>query len=228
MRIYAVADIHGKIEKIAKIKRVILGHNPDILVIAGDISNYFSPLKTFDQLKHIPIPILGIRGNSDLKRVEKILQSQENTTLLNHVPVTYQNLQFLGLNGTIPLPFVSKICFKEACCLNNIKDKITSETILVVHPPPRGVCDKVGNRFCAGSFHLKTVIEKHRPLMVLCGHIHEQAGYQFFKDILVVNCAMNKTYSGAIIDYCKNKPLKIKMVININKDKANPSQRSCP
>ena len=214
MRIYAVADIHGKTEKIARILEVILRNTPDILVIAGDITNYFSPLKTLELLKNIPIPILGIRGNSDLKRVEGLLQNQENTTLLNHIPVTYQNSPFLGLNGTIPLPFASKICFKEAQRLDGIKYNITPQTILVVHPPPRGVCDKVGNRFSAGSFQLKTLIEKHPPLMVLCGHIHEQAGYQFFKNILVVNCAMNKTYSGAIIDYCKNKPLKIKMVIN--------------
>lgn len=214
MRIYAVADIHGKIEKIARIKKVILGNTPDILVIAGDISNYVSPLKTLKQLKDIPIPILGIRGNSDLKRVEGLLQNQDNTTLLNHVPVIYQNSQFLGLNGTIPLPFFSKICLKEAQRLDAIKYNITPQTILVVHPPPRGVCDKVGNKFSAGSLQLKTFIEKHPPLMVLCGHIHEQAGYQFLKNTLVVNCAMNKIYGGAIIDCCKNMCLRVKMVIN--------------
>ncbi|MBC8442241.1 MAG: metallophosphoesterase [Deltaproteobacteria bacterium] len=214
MRIYAVADIHGKTEKIEKIKEVLLRNTPDILVIAGDMTNYFSPLKTFDQLKSIPIPILGIRGNSDLKPVERLLQNQKNTTLLGSAPVTYQGVPFLGLNGTIPLPFVSKICFKESCRLDGLKYKITPQTILVVHLPPRGVCDKVGNRFCAGSFHLKTFIEKHPPLMVLCGHIHEQAGYQFFKNILVVNCAMNKNFSGAIIDSCKNTTLKVKMIIN--------------
>ncbi|MDA3790810.1 MAG: metallophosphoesterase [Desulfobacula sp.] len=214
MRIYAVADIHGKTEKIAKIKDVILRNTPDILVIAGDISNYFSPLKTFEHLKDITIPILGIRGNSDLKRVEGLLKYQKNTTLLSHAPVTYQDTSFLGLNGTIPMPFLSKICLNEVQRLNKLKHSITPETILVVHPPPRSVCDKVGNKFSAGSFQLKTFIEKHPPLMVLCGHIHEQAGYQFFKNILVVNCAMNKNFSGAIIDSCKNTTLKVNMIIN--------------
>lgn len=212
MRIYAVADIHGKGERIARIKQTITQETPDILVIAGDITHYVSPLKTLDRLKNIPIPILGIRGNTDLKRVEQLLQHQKNFTLLNHVPVTYQNSPFLGLNGTIPLPFVSKISLNEPYRLDAIKYKITPQTILVVHPPPRGVCDKVGNRFCAGSFHLKTFIEKYSPLLVLCGHIHEQAGYQFLKNTLVVNCAMNELYSGAIIDCSQNRPLKIKMV----------------
>jgi len=50
--------------------------------------------------------------------------------------------------------------------------------------------------------------------MVLCGHIQERAGYQCSKNSLVVNCAMNKTYSGAIINCDKDMPLKIKMIIN--------------
>ncbi|WP_299978882.1 metallophosphoesterase [Desulfobacula sp.] len=214
MRIYAVADIHGRAEKIERIKGVISRENPDILVIAGDITNYFAPLKTLDRLKDITIPILTVRGNSDLKRVEGLLQDQKNITLLNHAPVAYQDARFLGLNGTIPLPFLSKICFRETQRLDRLKHSITPETILVVHPPPRDVCDKVGNRFSAGSFGLRRLIENHPPLMVLCGHIHEQAGYQFFKNILVVNCAMNKTYSGAIIDCGKDIPLTAKMLRN--------------
>jgi hypothetical protein len=212
MRIYAVADIHGKIDNIAKIKYVIAQKKPDILVIAGDITHYFSPLKTLDLLKDIPIPILCVRGNSDLKRVEKLLENQENTTLLNHAPVTYQGKQFLGLNGTIPLPFVSKINFNETKHLEELKKNTTPETILVVHPPPRGVCDKVGNRFSAGSFCLRNFIKTHPPLLVLCGHIHEQAGYGVLKNTWVVNCAMNKNFSGAIIDCCKNSHLRVKMI----------------
>jgi uncharacterized protein len=212
MRIYAVADIHGKIDNIAIIKDVISQKKPDLLVIAGDITQYFFSLKTLDMLKNISIPILCVRGNSDLKRVEGLLKNQENTTLLNHAPVTYQGKKFLGLNGTIPLPFVSKISFQEAKNLGQFKKTITSETILVVHPPPRGVCDKVGNKFHAGSFGLRNFIKTHPPLMVLCGHIHEQAGYKFLNNTLVVNCAMNKIFCGAIIDGCKKADLRIKMV----------------
>jgi len=214
MRIYAVADIHGKAKKISKIKQVISQKYPDILVIAGDITNYFSPLKTLAMLSEIPIPILCIRGNSDFFNVEGLIHHQKNTTLLGHLPFVYEDTGFIGLNGTIPLPFGSKICFKEKNRLDDIKPYINRQTILVVHPPPRSVCDKVGNKFCAGSFNLKAFIEENPPLMVLCGHIHEQAGYQFLKETLVVNCAVNKNFSGAIIDSCKNAPLNVKMIKN--------------
>lgn len=48
--------------------------------------------------------------------------------------------------------------------------------------------------------------------MVLCGHIHEQAGYQFLNNTLVVNSAMNKKFSGAIIDYDNAMPLNVNMI----------------
>ncbi len=42
MRIYAVADIHGKPEKIALVREKAEDLIPDALVVAGDITNYFN------------------------------------------------------------------------------------------------------------------------------------------------------------------------------------------
>ncbi|MCP3875630.1 MAG: phosphoesterase [Desulfobacteraceae bacterium] len=212
MRIYAVADIHGNTKKIDKIKTVISHENPDVLVISGDITNYFSPEKIICQLKDIPVPIFAITGNSDFKNVGKLLQNQKNACLLNRSPKTFQDFKFIGLNGTIPLPFLSIIRIMEGRYLAPMKSMITSKTILVVHPPPRGIQDKVIGKFSAGSSNLRALIKTHSPLMVLCGHIHEQAGYQFFKNTLIVNCAMNKKYNGAIIDCGNDIPLRVKML----------------
>lgn len=214
MRIYAVADIHGKTENIEKIKKVILQENPDLLVIPGDMTQYLSPLKTLGQINSFPIPVFGIRGNSDLKYVEKLLPDQKNITLLTPAPVIFQDTRFIGINGTIPLPFFSKTRFRETQFFRLLAPGVDAKTILVAHPPPRGVCDRVGNKFSAGSFHLRNLVENHPPLMVLCGHIHEQAGYQFLKNTLVINCAMNKKSNGAIIDCGNNITLKVKMVSN--------------
>jgi len=214
MRIYATADIHGKNKNIEIIYRVIRRESPDVLVIAGDITQYLFPGKTLEGLEDIPIPILAIRGNSDRKSVETLLASGKNTTLLTHDPTPFSEGRFLGLNGTLPLPFLSKISCRETHHLRLLVPFMNRKTILVVHPPPRGICDKVGNRFSAGSFHLRRFIENHPPLMVLCGHIHEQAGYQFLKNTVIVNCAMNHKFCGAIIDYEKDMDLKIKMILN--------------
>lgn len=214
MRIYAVADIHGKTETIKKIKKTVQTESPDLMILAGDMTQYFSPLKPLSQLEEFGIPVFAVRGNSDFKSVESLIRRRGKITLLGREATPFQGKNFLGLNGTLPLPFVSKVCLFESRRFREIENRVTPETILVVHPPPRGICDRVGNRFSAGSFCLRRFIENHPPLMVVCGHIHEQAGYQYLKNTLIVNCAVNKNHMGAIIDCKKDMPLHIKMVLN--------------
>ncbi|MDA8133715.1 MAG: metallophosphoesterase [Desulfobacteraceae bacterium] len=214
MRIYAVADIHGKTEVIEKIKKTVQRESPDLVVLAGDMTQYFSALKPLSQLEGFNIPVFAVRGNSDLKSLEALIRRRGRITLLGREAIEFLGQSFLGLNGTLPLPFVSKVCLDETRRFREIEHRVTPETILVVHPPPRGICDRVGNRFSAGSFCLRRFIENHPPLMVVCGHIHEQAGYQYLKNTLIVNCAVNKNHIGAIIDCEKNMPLHIKMVLN--------------
>lgn len=217
MRIYAAADIHGKQEYIQQIHDVILQKKPDMLIIAGDITHYFDSHTAIRQLKDIRIPVFAIRGNWDFKIVENIIRRQENMQLLTPTPAVHENLSLIGFNGTFFLPFLSKICIMEKRLINFAAPLITKDTIVVAHPPPRGILDQVAGKYSVGSFGLKRLIQTHSPLMVLCGHIHEQSGYQFYKNTLIVNCAMNKTCGGAIIDYDKNrkdKKITVKMIEN--------------
>ena len=78
----------------------------------------------------------------------------------------------------------------------------------MAHPPPRGVCDKVA-RFSAGSQNLFDFIDTAQPKMLLCGHIHEQAGQGFINNTLVINCAVNTIRAGAIIDLEKGHPPRV-------------------
>ncbi len=220
MRIYAVADIHGKTEYIETLSRVSREFEPDVIVIAGDITGYFRWQSTIDQLDKIGqpgeksrLPILCIRGNSDFKRMEPSLAKTKNLTLLGTSPHIVQGVPFMGTNGCIPLPFASRVCLGENKLFKTLLPHMDKKTILVAHPPPRGICDKVGNRFSAGSQNLLDFIKATHPAMVLCGHIHEQAGMDFVPNCipgtLVVNCAMNKDHHGAIIDLQRDTPPRV-------------------
>lgn len=224
MRIYAVADIHGKTQNIQALAGVLQKHKPDLVVIAGDITRYFQWKSILDQLDQLgrsgrqtsPLkctpPIFCIRGNSDFKRMETHLPKTRNLKLLGGLPLYFQGIPFVGANGTIPLPFASRICMEEKGVLKHLLSQMTSDTILVAHPPPRGICDRVGHRFSAGSRNLLTFLKQTQPRMVLCGHIHEQAGMGFVNKTLVVNCAMNQNSWGALIDLEKQGPARVKFL----------------
>lgn len=199
MLIYAVADIHGKKRRFAKIKRQLAVHKPDLMVIAGDLSNYFQPDRVLARLNALPLPVLVIRGNTDLKRVQARFQSYPNLKPLNLQPVIISQIPFVGLSGTIPVPFRSRIRFKEKNLFKQAAARVTKQTVLVAHPPPYGFLDEVAGRFHAGSRKLTDLIVRSQPALVLCGHIHERPGSVRVGKSVVVNCNLTRGCSGALI-----------------------------
>lgn len=210
MIIYAVADIHGRKENLKKIHAAAKRHNPDMVVIPGDLFGFFNKKAVLKAIKELKRPVFAIRGNGDPKRWCR--SDHHNLTFLGTTAVPVEGLNLVGLNGTLSLPFASRIGLFESGIIRSATPFINQHTVLVAHPPPRGGLDRVAGRFSSGSFGLRKLIFEKQPMLVLCGHVHEQAGYRHIESSLVVNCALNKTCSGAIIEYDTNMPLNIKML----------------
>jgi len=82
--------------------------------------------------------------------------------------------------------------------------------VLVTHVPPYNTQDKIFLGMHGGSKELRETIDKYKPRLVLCGHIHEDPGYMKTGKTLVVNCSMGKRGEGAIINI--NKEITVKML----------------
>ena len=210
LKIYAAADVHGRLDRIDTIMAVSQRVQPDLVILAGDITNYLNQTRPLKHLAKLPCPIFCIRGNSDFKSCEKQIKQTPNMTLLNEKGIPHKGFIFKGLNGTLPIPFASRICLNESRILKNLDPICPRETILVSHCPPRGILDKVAHRFCAGSQNLNQWMTTHYPCLLLCGHIHEESGWAISGQTMVVNCAMGPTNSGIIIKLEKNKPIGIR------------------
>ena len=72
MRIYAVADIHGRQEKLATIRTNAERFYPDVIVAAGDITNYSNSDEVVRELASLPVTVLAVRGNTDLPKVNRL------------------------------------------------------------------------------------------------------------------------------------------------------------
>ena len=212
MRIYAVADIHGHSDKIALIRYNTLQLNPDVLVVAGDITNYIGSAGILAQLNDIPVPVLAVRGNTDLSKVENMLEDFPNISPLHLKQVTIGSTPFIGVSGCIPIPFSSRICLNEMQVIEKLKPLIKSNSVLVAHPPPWGTLDEVFGRFHAGCRSMTKVIKMCRPMLMICGHIHERPGSVFIGETLVVNCALGKNHAGAMIELDNGNNLKVEML----------------
>jgi len=200
VRIYAVADIHGKPERIDRIRDQVRALKPDVLVAAGDITHYHQAGRVLSRFNRLPVLVLAVRGNSDLPHVEKLFHRFANISPLHLQPVDIRGIRFVGVSGTVLLPFRSRIRYRERHLIKRLAPLFDKRTVLVAHPPPLGVRDEVLGRFHGGSRGVFTLLSTHRPALVLCGHIHERAGWTTVGKTVVVNCAMGKNSAGAVID----------------------------
>lgn len=212
MLIYAVADIHGRRDRVALIRNKILQHKPDVLVVAGDITNYIRPEPVIAELNDMPAPVLAIRGNSDLDRVEKLFKKYPNISSLHLKEVVVDGISFTGVSGTMPVPFSSLISFREKHIIDRLKLLVKRDTVLVAHPPPRGTLDEVFGRFHSGCRSLQKIVVNKQPRLLICGHVHERPGTLFVGETLVVNCSMGRKGAGILIDLNKGMPPEAELI----------------
>jgi hypothetical protein len=199
MRVYAVADIHGRDERFERIRDNLSDLKADLLVLAGDISNFITPGKILSRLDALPVPVLVIRGNSDLKRIDRLFTVFPNCIPIHAVRTNFRSIPFVGIGGTLPIPFRSRICFNEKRYLQKVAPLISTQTVLVTHTPPYGYQDLTMGRFHTGSLGLFKLINTCQPQVLICGHIHEDDGMSIVGKTRVVNCALNRSNSGALL-----------------------------
>lgn len=201
MLIYAAADIHDHPQQVLTLQGQIAAHRPDLLVLAGDISRRRRPGAMLDELNRLDLPVFLIRGNSDCRNLARRVRSSPHLRSIHLSMERFDGVEIVGIGGTLPLPFHSRLGFREAGVEARVSGMLKSRSVLVVHPPPYGARDRVLGKFHAGSRAVRRMVDRCSPALVICGHIHEQAGVEIIGKTMVVNCAMGRASCGALIRY---------------------------
>ena len=212
MLIYAVSDIHGNPERLSRIRRNVVERSPDVLVVAGDITNYHGHRRVVSVLNEMELPVLAVRGNSDLPVVDRLLRSFPRTESLHLKETVLKGLRFIGVSGAIPVPFRTRLRWIERPVLEQMLGLVQGHSILVTHPPPWGTLDEVMGKFHAGCRGIEEIVRKRQPRMLICGHIHERPGTARLGKTLVVNCNMGRSRAGAMIEWNKSREPCVHMV----------------
>jgi len=212
MLIYAVSDIHGSPEKLSKIRRNVAEHDPDVLVVAGDMTNYHGHRRVVSGLNDMGPDVLAVRGNSDLPVVDRLLRAFPRTESLHLKETVLKGVRFTGVSGAIPVPFRTRLRWIERPVLEQMMGLVQEQSILVAHPPPWGTLDEVMGKFHAGCRGLEEVVRKRQPRMLICGHIHERPGTAQLGKTLVVNCNMGTRRAGAMIDWNEDRAPRVHML----------------
>ena len=199
MQIYAVADIHARPDRLARIREHVETHAPDAVVIAGDVVSYVNPGSVYRFLGELGVPVLMIRGNTDLAWHERCIQRHVNLLSLHMEKVMVRGNPFVGVSGALAVPFRTRFRLFEKRLLEKAASLVCPKTILVVHSPPYGVLDQVLGKVSAGSKGAAKLVFDRTPRLVLCGHIHEAAGVRIVGKTTIVNCSIGSAGEGVLV-----------------------------
>ena len=201
MKILATADLHGSQYRLNILLKNIEQYAPDLVVVCGDITQFGPSDVAKNFLDQIPVETLAIPGNIDTVEVNEGITNSKATNI-DRKQVEKKGIHFVGINGVSPNDVVQ--------FFTTHKNILDGASVLVTHVPPYNTQDKIFLGMHGGSKELREIIDKYKPRLVLCGHIHEDPGYMKTGKTLVVNCSMGKRGEGAIIDI--NKEITVKML----------------
>jgi Icc-related predicted phosphoesterase len=212
MIILALSDLHNSRRGAETALRLASEAGPDLILIAGDLTNLGSDGYARDVLGRLPVRTLAVPGNMDAGAIGPALSSGKSRNL--HLrKESVDGIPFVGLGGWINSPSLGEnwgIPPEEA--ERALSGLMTEGCVLLTHVPPLGHLDGVpvpevfapqGSKEHIGSRMVLRLVERFRPRLVISGHVHEARGIEASGGTVFVNPGPAKHGFGAEIDIGK-------------------------
>jgi putative phosphoesterase len=169
MKILAFTDTHGSLSAFRRISKLCKKKKPDIIICAGDFTIFEAHMKKILELfSSFGIPMLIIHGNHEgREHTQKLCKAFPNLIFMHKKTYKKDGINFVGYGGG---------GFGKHA--PDFKDffKPKEKTILILHQPPFGTrLDRIAGLHC-GNLTYREAIDKTQPFLVICGHLHENAG----------------------------------------------------
>jgi uncharacterized protein len=175
VRLLAFSDLHRDRDQAAALVR--LAQDADLVLGAGDFGSFRIGLPgVIDVLRAITAPTVLVPGNAETdSALWRACAGWESATVLHGEGTEIAGLQLFGLGGAVPptpLPWSFDLTEEEAAAK---LERCPEGAVLVVHSPPKGHVDEVRGK-SYGSEAILRAIERTRPVLAVCGHIHQSWG----------------------------------------------------
>ena len=213
MRILGLTDLHsgGKFP-VDDLQQLIQKESIELVIIAGDLTTWGKTSqvkKVLEEIAVVSIPIFYIPGNMDSKKSGDIEFS--NIFPLHGRMKKFSDIYFIGLGSSNKTPFQTPYTLSEKKLTEILEQAYTQvpkgkPLFVISHAPPfNSEADKLHNGEHVGSTAVVEFIAKTKPLVILCGHIHESKSVSMIDNTLCVNPGPARHRNVVIIDITKNK-----------------------
>lgn len=192
MKILAFTDIHGSYKNV---EEIVARVPSDVIVIGGDITTYGTPLEVEEVIRgwqKFGPPIVAVAGNMDPPAIDRVLEAMGVS--INGQGAEVSDVGFFGVSACPLSPLHTPYEISEEEIAKRIEAgyravKDARVRVFVPHAPPHNTkVDKVLMGMHVGSKSVREFIERERPDVVICGHIHEARGQDTIGKSKIVNC----------------------------------------
>jgi Icc-related predicted phosphoesterase len=176
MRLLAFSDLHTDLSQARRLAE--RSAEADVALGVGDFASVHSGLvETIDALRAIEVPAVLVPGNNETEEaLREACAGWEQAVILHGQSTEIDGVAFFGLGAGIPVtPWEWSFDLTEEAAAE-LLEACPEECVLAVHSPPRGHVDVSGAGTHLGSEAVLEAIERRRPRLAVCGHIHESWG----------------------------------------------------
>lgn len=197
MKLLALSDLHAEEEVIDRLRSRASKTSYDAVLFCGDLT-VRGPVSYAEEVVSIFPKSFAVHGNMDTPDVIGRLNQLGVSVHGSKVPLGEWNL--VGLGGSNPTPFHTPTEMSEEQIEATLSHAgVDNFSIVLSHPPPYGVFDQVGPLH-VGSRAVRKIVDEKKPLLLICGHIHEYEGQQVVGETLVVKLGPAERLRAAEIE----------------------------
>jgi hypothetical protein len=180
MKILASADIHGDSTLAKKLADKAVEENVDLVLLCGDLGNMqMVPKNVIGPFAKKNKKVLIIPGNHDSFATADFLAEIYGATNLHGYTAVYDGIGFFGCGGAnMGHEALEEEEIYELLRQGHEKIKGYKRKILVSHVHPSGTAMEKLSNIVPPSSGLRRAIDRLKPDIVLCGHVHEGSGIE--------------------------------------------------
>jgi len=187
MKLLAFVDMHSSNSCLVRIEEKALRHNPDVLLVGGDLSFFEDGLELIlPRLNMLNVPVLIIPGNhEDPSTLRKLCFGLDNLFFIHKKQMVIKDVLFLGYGGSGFARIDPE--FEEAS--NAFSGMLKHDkTVLLTHAPPYNTKLDLINKEHVGNESIRNFIDHNDITLAVSGHLHENFNRKDrIRNTLVIN-----------------------------------------
>jgi len=194
MILLAFVDTHGDVGSLRRLKRKAV--KADIVICAGDITIFENKIKyVLREINSFHKPVLMVHGNHESEdRLREACKKYRNIVFLHKKFYEKENVLFVGYGGG---GFSVRDDKFERFAERVKRRRLGKQLVLILHGPPYGNKTDLIMDEHAGNKSFRDFIKQEKPLVVICGHLHENSGVQ---DRIGKSLVINPGPGGKLIE----------------------------